>query len=358
MSDDTKIAIELKRMDSSLDMETDVATATIVIPAPLCEIYAERMLWATLIPTFRWKGSKRWIIPTLANLIQGAASFCILYYPNYYPSQGIVWTTDIVIGWIVYNYVLYLQTMWEKAACLEPVNVSNTINRITLGFYWLYLIYWFYFFIIQFSVHNAPNILIQLGNTLMSTAWYFFFSTIAYLYYIIIIKLSQRSRGIQEWLKELKNRRPSIDNFYDEYNQQHRKSLYFSRYWNFMIFVGFLLLTFHAPLDLVSVVYQKVWIDLPGFIIKLFSLAWYIYHICSLNDVETLLISYLYKHRLYSIQEMEGIERYMVYRPLGLDFYGIKINKTFVVKIALVLFNLIIPTLYALFSNQYLKTSH
>jgi hypothetical protein len=349
MSDAAKVSIELKRMDSNPDLDSTRSTS--IVAAPLCEIYSERMLWATLIPTFRWKRWRRWIFPVLTNLVQGTASFCLLYYPSYYPNQGIVWTIDIVIGWIVYAYLLYLQTRWEKAACLEPVNVSKLVNRVTLAFYWLYMIYWFYFLVIQFSIHNEPSVLIQLGNTLMSTAWYLFFSTIAYLYYIIIIKLSQRSRSIEDWLKDMKVRRPSLDDFYNEYNEQHRKSLYFSRYWNFMIFIGFLLLTFHVPLDLVSVIYQRVWVDLPGFIIKIFSLAWYIYHICSLNDTESFLISYFYKHRLYSIQEMEGIERYMGYRPLGLDFYGIKINKSFVMKIALVVFNLIIPTLYALFSN-------
>ena len=45
-------------------------------------------------------------------------------------------------------------------------------------------------------------------------------------------------------------------------------------------------------------------------------------------------------------------EDYAVYRPLGLNFYGLKINTAFLVKIALVIANIVIPTLYALISNH------
>lgn len=63
-------------------------------------------------------------------------------------------------------------------------------------------------------------------------------------------------------------------------------------------------------------------------------------------------IAYLYKHRLYAYSDLADIEKYAAYKPLGLDFYGIKINKPYLFKTLLLIFNLILPTLYALVSNH------
>jgi hypothetical protein len=63
-------------------------------------------------------------------------------------------------------------------------------------------------------------------------------------------------------------------------------------------------------------------------------------------------VPYLYKHNLYNAEEMTAIEKYALYHELGLNFYGIKINGPSIIKVGLLLLNLIIPTIYALFSNQ------
>jgi hypothetical protein len=49
---------------------------------------------------------------------------------------------------------------------------------------------------------------------------------------------------------------------------------------------------------------------------------------------------------------MEFITKYIEYRPIGLPFYGIKINTGFFIKILLLLLNLVIPSIYALVSNN------
>jgi type II secretory pathway component PulF len=101
-------------------------------------------------------------------------------------------------------------------------------------FYVLFIIYWFYFLVIQFNQHRGPA-LMQLGNTLMSTAWYFFFSTAAVVYYYICVKLSQRAESLRDWLKDLKCRKPTLDEFYLEYNAHYKKAKAIAIHWNLII---------------------------------------------------------------------------------------------------------------------------
>ena len=92
--------------------------------------------------------------------------------------------------------------------------------------------------------------------------------------------------------------------------------------------------------------------DIAGIIVKSLGLTWYTYKICELNDMDTKVISYLYKHDLYNKENMESIEKYASYHELGLKFYGIKINGPLILKICLLSINLIIPTIYAIITNR------
>ena len=310
------------------------------------------MFFLTGIPVIRSRFYLvRWCAPMLFNSILVGAWFCPLFYPDYYPTQGFVWTSDIVLITFVYNYLFKLQYQWEKTSCFEHIEVPKSVNGISLTFYVLYIIYWFYFLVIQFNQHPGPA-LNQLGNILMSTAWYLFFSTAAVVYYYICIKLSQRAESLREWHKNLKQAPPGLDVFYLEYNAHYKKAKALAQHWNLIIFIGFLLLTIHVPIDFISVVYQKYYFDAFGLVVKILSLGWYTWRICDLNGLETHLIATLYKHRIYPVQQIKDIEDYAVYRPLGLNFYGLKINTGFLVKIALIIANIVIPTLYALLSNH------
>jgi hypothetical protein len=102
---------------------------------------------------------------------------------------------------------------------------------------------------------------------------------------------------------------------------------------------------------------QRKYTDIAGIVIKALGLAWYTYSICRLNDIDTKVVPYLYKHNLFTIEEMAAIEKYALYHELGLNFYGIKLNGSLIIKLGLVMINLIIPTVYAVISNQLVKSS-
>lgn len=321
--------------------------------APKCDTLIDRMFYLTLIPSVKSKYRViKYGIPFLANCILIGATCSPLYYPEYYPTQAVVWTTDMALITIVYNYILYLQSHWDHARSFEVTDIQKGVNRVSIFFYVIYMVYWFYFAVIQFATHNSQKILIQLGNTLMSSAWFLFFSTISVMYYFICVKLSQRGDNIRHWLKTVKDKRPTLENLYLEYNYHYKRIRVFGYYWNFLIFLGVLLLSIHIPIDLVSILYNKYYYDAFGLVIKLISLLWYLWRICELNEYETFIVAFMYKHRLYSMEEIEDLEKYFSYRPLGLDFYGIKINKSLIIKVVLLVLNLIVPTLYALLSSS------
>ncbi len=320
---------------------------------PDCEKKVNRLLNITLIPCIRSKNRFfKYIIPFLTTLLLGTSTFSMLFYPNYYPNQGTVWSMDLAIGFITNIYLLYLNTKWELAECHENINIPKWKERLSMIFCVFFMIYWFYFAVIQFSNHSENNIGIQLLNIYMSTSWYIFFSIISVLYYFICTKLSQRAFQIRQFLKDLKKTRPSIEYFYSEYNEHHKKIKIFARYWNFIIFLGFILLTFHVPIDLLAVVFAKKYYDIPGFIIKLLALAWYTNCICYLNNYNDKIIPYLYKHKIFKNEQIDKLDKYVSNRPICLNFFGIIINGKTIIKIGLLFINLVIPTLYALFSTH------
>jgi hypothetical protein len=118
--------------------------------------------------------------------------------------------------------------------------------------------------------------------------------------------------------------------------------------------MGFVILTYHIPIDLTNIIYNHVYTESAGIILKSAALAWYLYKICLLNQYDNKVLSYLYKHRLYSTEEMALIEKYALYHELGLNFYGIKIDGSLIIKLLLITINLILPTIYALVSNRIL----
>lgn len=338
------------------EIEPPIAISTSKIIIPNCEKTIRYMFRATCIPAIRnpWR-ILRYGIPTLVNTVLISSCFCMLFYPEYYPTQGEVWTSDLVLITIVYNYMLYLRSNWRQTNAFENIDVEGAQNKITLVFYWLYQVYWLYFAVIQFSNHNTPTPEIQLKNTLMSTAWYFFFSTAGCIYYFMCIKLLQRANSIDMWLKKVKKEHTPLTIFYLQYNYHYKQIKFLAYHWNAILFAGFLLLMFHVPIDLVSIVYKHYYYDIPGLVIKLTSLLWYTWCICHLNEYENIILARLYKHKVYTVQEIQDFQKYAIYRPIGLNFYGIKINTGFIMKIVIVVLNLGIPTLYALLKNNIFK---
>jgi hypothetical protein len=321
---------------------------------PTCEKHITNMFKVTLIPLINTKYYK--YIPSIVLLLLAGAVFSPIYYPNYYSYQPELYSIDLGIIIIVYSYLLYLYLNWDKNSCFEHTPVNKLNEFTSMGFYILFMIYWLYDAIIQFINHADNNILIQIGNIFMSSAWFIYFSTSSLLYYFICIKLAQRKQSINNWLKNLKKNRPPLLEFYNEYKTHHKAIKVFRKNWNFIILLGFIILTYHIPIDLFSIIFIHKYTDITGIIVKTAGLCWYTYQICTLNDIDDKLISYLYKHNLYNTEEMNSIEKYTKYHELGLNFYGIKINGSFIIKTGLLFINLIIPTIYALVSNKLIGT--
>jgi hypothetical protein len=349
--------IVIRVVDSSINNEPNIEESTNKKP----DIYLKYLIRTTFISCLRSKNKYiNYLTFILLNLALIGSIFSMYWYPTYYLSQPIIWTLDLVIIFITFNYLCYLfQKDFEKDL-IDNYAITSWKNNINLFFYSAFMIYYFYFGCIQFYIHSEPNILIQLGNLYMSFAWYLFFSTISLLYYFICYRLLQRSEQMRDWLKRLKKkyRNQSLElehedcDFYNEYNLNYSIIKNFAKYWNFLIFIGFLLLIAHIPIDLISIIYEKIYYDIPGFIIKTGAFCWYLYCICQLNDYEDKIIPYLYKHRIYNDNQIEYISKYIKYRPLGLNFYGIKISGSYITKYLIIGINLLIPTLYALFSKN------
>jgi hypothetical protein len=327
---------------------------------PPVDKYMKYLLKTTFIPCLRSKNKYiNYTTYILLNIILLGSIFSLYWYPTYYIAQPIIWTLDLVIVFITYNYLYYLLQFTNETQ-LDNYDIIPWKKNINLFFYGIFMIYWFYFLVIQFYIHSEPNVLIQLGNIYMSFSWYLFFSIMALLYYYICNRLLQRSEELKDWLKGLKKKykNQSIrlihndNDFYKEYNLNYNIIKNFAKYWNFLIFIGFILLIAHIPIDLIAIVYLKQLFDIPGVIIKTSALVWYLYCICQLNDYEDKIIPYLYKHRIYNDDQIEYISKYIKYRQLGLNFYGIKISGTFIIKYLIIAINLLVPTIYAVFSKN------
>lgn len=318
---------------------------------PSCEIHVKRMFYLPCLGFFR---SKRWWIkwtfPLAANLILLGACFSPLWFPNYYLNQTEVWVTDLAIVWVVHTFILYLQQRWQISNCFEVAELPRWQNGITMFFYIAFMLYFFYYTGIQFYNHFEPDAGKVIMILYMATAWYIYFTTAASLYYFICCKLLQRALSVKEWL--LTAGSLELNTFYTQYNEHCKAVRRFAVHWNFVIFLGFLLLTFHIPIDLLSVLVDKNYQDVPGAVVKGLALAWYLYCICSLNNLEGQVVSHLYKARRFSLDDLKVLERYIVYRGLGLDFYGIKINTGAIMKVVILLANLAVPTLYALLKKN------
>ena len=316
---------------------------------PSCEKHISNMFAVTLIPLINTPYKP---VPALALLGTTVAAFAPLYWPTYYAYQPEINSIDLATICVVYGYMIYVYMNWIHNSCVEHTNVARHDEYVSLGFYSLFMAYWFYESAVQFTNHNDNNTLIQFGNIYMSCAWYIYFSTSALLYYFICIKLAQRAQSINDWLKNLKRTRPPLTEFYASYKVHHKAIKVFGRNWNFIVLMGFIILTYHIPIDVLNVIFNHRYTDIAGILVKSLGLSWYTYKICRLNDMEAKVVPYLYKHNLYTAEEMTAIEKYAAYHELGLNFYGIKISGSLIIKTGLLIINLIVPTIYGLVSNK------
>ena len=233
------------------------------------------------------------LLPITALITVIGAVFSPLFYPNYYSYHPEIYSIDMITISIIYSYLSYVYLNWEKNSCFEHVTVSRLNENISLGFYTVFMLYWSYDAFIQFSIHNENIALIQFANVYMSFAWYIYFSTSSLLYYFICIKLAQRAQSINEWLKNLKRTRPNIEEFYASYKTHHKSIKVFGRSWNFIVVMGFIILTYHIPIDLLNILINRRYTDIAGIVVKSLGLGWYTYNICRLNDMDAKIVPYI-----------------------------------------------------------------
>ena len=125
--------MELSIGPDEVRLPTPISTSTVAIPH--CEKTIRYMFRATCIPAIRnpWR-ILRYGIPLVVNTILISSCFCMLFYPEYYPTQGEVWTSDLVLITIVYNYMLYLRSNWRETNAFEHQDVDGFKNKTTLVF--------------------------------------------------------------------------------------------------------------------------------------------------------------------------------------------------------------------------------
>ena len=103
---------------------------------PVCEKYLNNMFLLTLLPAVRHNNKFiKYAIPSFSILVLFISVFSLLWYPGYYATQEEIWTTDIIIGLIVYSYMIHLHNNWKITECYENVDIIPWKNNLSFSFY-------------------------------------------------------------------------------------------------------------------------------------------------------------------------------------------------------------------------------
>jgi hypothetical protein len=295
----------------------------------------------------------RYSIPLLTNLILLISSISTIIYPDYYEDESFSWTVYFTIMLICYNYLFYLVTNWNIQKHYVERNIQSSKRKISYSFYYMFISFIIYYslYYYYYNINKYTHII----NYISYIGIYLFFTTCGACYYFVTTKLIQKGNLLHKWLHELKLRKPPLEEFYNQYNKHYKKIKLFAKYWNILIFLGFIMLTFNLPLDIISVIYYNKYYNIGSIIFKTILLIWYTYSICYYNFYNKYIPSYLYKNRIYNQYAIKGIEKYMTYRPIALNFYGFTISGHLIIKSLVLLFNFVLPTLYGLISNKLLS---
>ena len=296
----------------------------------------------------------RYLIPLITNSI-----ICGSIYFSYSDESSII-LDDNKLSWCVYftslffcyNYIYYLVSNWKVHKHYIERNIQTKKRKVSYSFYYLFLVFFLYYSgsYIYYNIQN--NIQHTYFNYLFYGGIYLFFASCGACYYFVTTKLIQKGNMLHKWLHEMKLTRPDENIFYKQYNRHYKRIKLFAKYWNVLIFLGFVMLTFNLPLDIISIIYYNGYYSLPSIIIRTILLSWYTYCICYYNFYERYIPSYLYKHRIYNQYTIKGIEKYMKYRPISLNFYGFTINGHLIMKYIVLFINILLPTIYGLVSNR------
>jgi hypothetical protein len=330
MEERTKDFWEYSRMDPKATMERDIHI----------------MMRAACLP------KQGRIIPILITLWIGVGACSLGWNPSYYVLQKEFWSAHIMLLFPIYMYLCRKRSHFYE---ILGRNIDPQNRIITLVFYWLFMAYWAYFCYLELYNNREDPWFEQIGNVVMSVTWYIFFAVASALYYFTTTKLLQRAEIIKDHVGTL-TKYTTKEDFFHVYDYQYDAIRTFGNTWNRMILLVMFVLTINLPADALSVFVKRAWFVIPGLVMKSLGLLWYVWCICKLNYMVQYIPKYLHKHHVLQ-DSYEEIARYMEVRPLFLNFFGLKITFELVMKILMIGLNLLLPTLYALFSNQIISLS-
>jgi hypothetical protein len=335
-------------MPVAMPVAVPIATAVLPIQHPRAphERDAQWMFFAAGLP-------RKWHVPPfLASLCNGVGAFSLLWNPNYYILQPAFWSAHIMI--MVPTY-LYLWRCKSSVYQHNGIAISRSARWITLVFYGLYMAYWAFFCYLELSAHPEDPWYDQIGNVFMSFVWYIFFAASSAVYYYTTTLLLQRTAALKLRIHTITSNTTKSD-FFAIYDAELEENRRVANRWNLVIFLAILILTINLPADFLSIWVNGTYVTVPGLIIKSAGLIWYLLAICKLNYMETYIQNYLHKHHVLQ-DDIEELMRYMEVRRVGLNFFGLRITYELLTKIAMIAFNVVLPTLYGLISNNILKLS-
>lgn len=326
-------------------METRIA-----VPPPPTIVLAphehdvRRMFFAACLPA-TWRAP-----PLIAWFSTGVGAFSLLWNPNYYILQPVFWSAHIMIMVPAFAY------LWRVRAAFHSytgIAIPRAYRWITLVFYWLFMAYWAYFCYLELSAHPEDTWLEQMGNVFMSWTWYVFFAASSAVYYYTASLLLQRAAVIKAHIHAVTDTTTKAA-FFAAYDEEHEKNRRLGNTWNLIIFLVIMVLTLNLPADLLGILVNRKLEVIPGLVMKSLGLVWYLLCICKLNYMEEYVTNYLHKHHVLQ-DDCEEIMRYMEVRRLGLNFFGLRITYGLLAKVAVIGFNVVLPTLYGLVSNHILQ---
>ncbi len=300
------------------------------------------MAYACFLPRINY------IIPLITTAWIGVGACSLAWNPTYYIHQAEFWSAHIMLLFPAY---IYLLTKRKEFYTFVGVNINKWYRWITLAFYGLFMAYWAYFCWFELYNQREDRWYEQIGNVFMSITWYIFFSVASTVYYYTAVKLLQRSETIKQHIHTLTDSTLSKFEFFRIYDQEFEINRKFGNVWNRIIQLVIFVLIINIPADALAIFVKKAWFVIPGLIMKSLGLLWYLLCICKLNYMEKYVVNYLHKHHILQ-DDYEEITRYMEVRPLGLNFYGLRITYEALMKVLFFGVNLLVPTLYGLFSNQ------
>ncbi len=348
------MGLQTASLSDIADVIIQVPDETIIVRPLLSktEMDGRRMFAAAGLHPFQNRFLK-YAVPILVNLFLAVASFSPLWYPRYYVHQTEIWTAHLVLIIPCYNYILAQRHKWQSVIPRDHVSIQTSYRVATLIFYWLFMAYCAYFMGYMLYFNRAVGWPFQIGNAVMAVAWYLFFSVSSATFYFTATMFLQRARFVKSVIKRLKGSKDLAQDLFTLYDIEFKKNRRMGRVWNRIVFVVLVVLTANIPIDAIAIYVKKAYFDIPSIIVKIVGLTWYLITICKVNHMETYLITYLRKHH-YLEDSIEQIEEYIRIRPIGLNFFGLRITYDYVAKAILLLVNLLVPTLYGLVENNLL----